>query len=1009
VSLRAIPVGPADALPALERTVRELKHDEPLVPVSVVVPTNATGVTARRFLGARGGVAAVDMLTLPRLAELLGGPSLVAEHRRPVSVPVVDLAIGAVLADDPGAFDGVAQHPSTVVALRDLHRELRIAGPDAATRLALASDRGRAAASVSTRVTDRLAPDWYDEADLLARSVERCGSAPLPSQLRHVVVFLPHPLRGLPLALVRALGDVAEVGVLLAATGDDRTDHEISEVAVALGCPVDTASVGAAPAFDRVEVVSATDADEEVRHAIRTVVDAARAGTPFARIAVLWPADRPYARLVEHHLDVAGLPWNGRPGTGVAERVVPRFLLDLLDVDRRGLRRRDLFDLLADLPIRDSTGRYAPTARWERVSRAAGVARDDDWGPRLRRYAARERGRAAAAGQGSSRRADDADALLAMVDDLRRSLGHRQARRTWADWVQWAERQIAFRLGRSFIASLDVAERVAWDHTNRVLDRLRSLDAISGPVRRAEFRSVFASEFEVAPGRLGRIGSGITIGSLSGAVGLDVDLAVVLGAADGLMPPAPGSGPLVGEADRAAAGLEPGDTVGTRLHRQLRSVLDAAGRSVVLVPRGDLRATAARYPSRWLDPVVGQRPIHHLSSHHAALLTTSFPSADHEHRLRGVLAAGAAGRPITADDPGVAGDPVLRAALTLRAARRSDLITVFDGDLSGAGIEHFAGPVAPTQLEQWVSCPHGYFVRHLLGVHPVEEPGDEMTMTAAERGNLVHRTLDRFHREVIDGSLPQPAPGWAETHRRRLAELFDEVATDFEAAGRTGRAASWQVERASVAAELSQWIRHDGDRLTARPATVISSEQRFGDDGSVTLPLGGGRTLAVKGDIDRVDRTADGVLVVIDHKTGGAGSYSDIGADQPTAFGTRFQLPTYAAGAWAIAGERAPVHAEYAFFARERFKRIGYDVDAAVWERVAADLGTVVAGIESGLYPNRPSVPGFQLYVECNYCQPDALGTSERWPEWERKRNDPRGAAWFAEPAALDGSGGDAS
>ena len=28
---------------------------------------------------------------------------------------------------------------------------------------------------------------------------------------------------------------------------------------------------------------------------------------------------------------------------------MPRFLLDLLDVDRRGLRRRDLFNLLADV------------------------------------------------------------------------------------------------------------------------------------------------------------------------------------------------------------------------------------------------------------------------------------------------------------------------------------------------------------------------------------------------------------------------------------------------------------------------------------------------------------------------------------------------------------------------------------------------------------------------------------------------------------------------------------
>ena len=48
-------------------------------------------------------------------------------------------------------------------------------------------------------------------------------------------------------------------------------------------------------------------------------------------------------------------------------------LLDVLDVDRRGLRGRSFFGLLADRPLRDTAGEYLPTASWERVSREAGV------------------------------------------------------------------------------------------------------------------------------------------------------------------------------------------------------------------------------------------------------------------------------------------------------------------------------------------------------------------------------------------------------------------------------------------------------------------------------------------------------------------------------------------------------------------------------------------------------------------------------------------------------------
>ncbi|MDJ0768254.1 MAG: PD-(D/E)XK nuclease family protein [Ilumatobacter sp.] len=1011
MTIRATPVRPAAALAELARAVRDAKAGDPLAPVSVVVPTNATGVTARRWLGRHGGVAAVDMLTLHRLAELLAGPSLAAEERRPVSTPVIDIAVRSVLRATPGAFAAVADHPSTVVALRDLHRELRVALPDAPDRLAIASGRGREAAEVSTRVTDLLTGEWYDEGDLLRRSIERTEAAPGPPQLERIVVFLPHPLRGLETALLQALGDAGHVEALLAHTGDAAADDEV----IALGLALDPSyrPRGVEPIDTRgAEVVSATDADEEVRHAVRAIVDAARRGTPLDRIAVLWPADRPYARLAEHHLDAAGVPWNGRPGTGVAERVVPRFLLDLCDVDRRGLGRRELFDLLADLPVRDRAGHHVPTARWERISRRAGVARDDDWGPRLRRYAGRERDRAPDA---AADRADDAEALLAFVDDLRRTLGPRNATRPWADWVDWAERQIAYRLGKSFAderhVRRDIAERQAWDHTNRVLDRLRSLDAISGPVRRSEFRAAFAAEFDVAPGRLGRIGTGVTIGSLSGAAGLDVDLAIVLGAADGLMPPAPSSGPLIGEADRAAAGLAPATAAGSRIHRQFRAVLDGVPNAIVLYPRGDLRATTERHPSRWIASTLGDAELHHQSSHHAALLACGFPASRHEHRLRGRLAAATFGGPIDERTPGADSDHVLRRALAMRAARRSDAITVYDGDLSALDIAHFDHPVAPTQIEQWVACPHGYFARYLLGVRPIDEPADETQITANERGNLVHRTLDLFHRDVIDGALPQPSPGWTPAHLERLALLFEQVAAEFEAAGRTGRAASWHVERLGLWAELVEWFRRDTALLAARPARVISSEQRFGDDGTVTLPLAGGGRLAVRGDIDRVDRTERGELVVVDHKTGSARTYAGIADDDPTAGGTRFQLPVYAAGARAIAGAELPVRAEYSFFAREKYKRIGYALDDEVWASVAHDLGEAVAGIESGLFPNRPDVPGFQLFVSCHYCQPDALGTSERWPEWERKRHDPRGARWFADDDehddGADDGGGD--
>ena len=989
---------------ALADAVVAAKGGQPLRPVTVVVPTNASGVIARRALGRLVGVAAVDMVTIYRLAERLAGPSLRAEDRLPVSTAVVDQAVRAVLRSASTSYDAVADHPSTVVALRDLHREVRLAGPAALDALARTS-RGREAARVSRLTTQRLAPRWYDEGDLLERSIATVAAGGLPPELTEVIVFLPQWLSPLERQLVRAMAAGRQVQVIVGLTGNAHADRDVSELAGDLSGTLVAGPPVPPPRAD-VGIVSVTDADEEVRHAVRAIVEAARSGTPLGRMAVLWPADRPYARLVEHHLGVAGIPWNGRPGTRVAERLVPRFLMDLLDIDRRKLRRRDLFDLLADTGGRDADGRRLPVALWERVSRDAGVVNGDDWTPRLRSFAAIRRQRADEARATSDidddqladlvghhlALAEAADGLADHVIELRRDLGRPDSVRAWSEWVDWSVAQIERRLGLSTIVDRGEAEEQAWEHTSRVLDRLRHLDGVAEPCRRSEFRATFAAEFDVAPGRLGRIGAGVTVGSLASAAGLVADLVVVLGASEGVLPARPTADPLIGDGERRAAGLQTAEAAAARAHRHLLGVLDAAGKVVVLTPRGDLRSTADRQPSRWLAEL-GPAPVVTLDSHASALVTTPFPAHPTEHRLRRRATAMFTGAAVAPD-----GDPVLRRALALRSGRRSDELTVYDGDLTRVRIDHFDRPIAPTRLETWAACPHAYFVQYVLGVRHVDEPADQFRIAPHERGTLIHDVLDAFHREVIGGALPQPgSTGWNAAHRQRLLELFAHVAERFERSGRTGRAASWAVERQRLIDELGEWLRRDSQKVTERGAEVLHSETRFGAAGEVELTLPGGRRVAVLGTVDRIDRVARG-LVVTDHKSGRPDDYKELRSEQPTAGGTRFQLAAYAAAALGLVPEAAGVRAEYAFLERGRFERIGYDFDDAVWARVGADLDQVVAGIEAGWFPATPEPPGYEHYVKCWYCTPDGLGTAERFPEWDRKRHDPRLARWFAEP-----------
>jgi ATP-dependent helicase/nuclease subunit B len=166
VPISATLVAPRGALDALATAISDAKGADALAPVTVAVPTNTCGVMTRRALGRRKGIAGVDMVTLNRLAELIAGPLLAADGRSPMSTPVIDLTIAALLSDDPGPFGVVATHPSTVVALRELHAELRLADPVDVSRLRDESLRGRQAVRVSSAIDAALRSQWYDEADL---------------------------------------------------------------------------------------------------------------------------------------------------------------------------------------------------------------------------------------------------------------------------------------------------------------------------------------------------------------------------------------------------------------------------------------------------------------------------------------------------------------------------------------------------------------------------------------------------------------------------------------------------------------------------------------------------------------------------------------------------------------------------------------------------------------------------------------------------------------------------
>ena len=902
---------------ALRSALADLKRDDPLAPVTVLVPGNAAGVMVRRALahgfGGHPGVAGLSVLTLDRLAEQTAAPVLAGSGRRPVTEPVLAAAWRRALAAEPGVFGPVAEHPATVRALATAYRELREVDDDGRSRIAGYGAIQADLIRLHSRVEDLLGDDWYDSTDLrrTAMTVGITGQ---------IVDFLPQ--------------EVPPSGRGITAA------HEIK------GVDVDGAAT---------TVLHASDADDEVRCVVRLITAALRT-TPAHRIAVLYGSARPYARLVAEHLQAAGIRWSGRGIRPTAERSLARALTGLLETHRTGWQRADVMTVLAD------AGRGS--ARWERISRIAGVVGGDDWEARLKAYAAQADQRASA------------DELREFVVDLRTRLREGESLTTWPALSEW---------GQSVYPAL-----VGEQEQSRVAGVvLRTLEALAGlaTVEPAADLGLLALtlDLELAADlpRHGRIGEGVLVAGLGGAIGLDADEVFVLGLSEDLVPGRPGADALLPDEVRDLAdGQLP--TRRDRLERSRRQVwaaFAAAPRVTASYARGDLRRGGGRRPSRWLRAGAETES----KSFAGSLISTDELASDQEWTIR----AAAAGT--------LTNDHVLELGVAMRTARESAVLTRFDGDLSGQAVPDPSDGtiISPTALEAWARCPHSYFVEKLLRVRPIETPEALVTISPITLGNLYHETLDLFFAaQQAARAVPGGATPWSVTQRAALRALAHEQAHNLAVRGQTGHRLLWQRDLALVLARLDQFLTAD-DALRARTGRrQVRSELRFGSDGGdppVRVPLPDGREVLLRGSADRVDVAGD-ALVVVDYKSGSMRSFQGLGVDDPSQGGTKLQLPAYGYAARAALGRPgAEVAAEYWFLHKDASRRVELPLTLAVDAAFRAAVAVIAGGLAAGLFPHRPpDDDGWGGFVSCGYCDPDGLGTGELRERWQRKRTDPR-------------------
>ena len=580
-----------DALDRLSQVVGEAKADDPMAPVTILLPNNIAGIVARRHLAAglpgRGpGVAGLYLSTLPRLAEQLASATL--HPRRPAAGAVTAAAWRAALEEAPGCFaqgQGPPGHdPRLGCCPPHVARPLPRGPRAGATRH---HAQPRPGSTARGRVRGRLADGWYDATDVLHTATSLLTAHPeRTSELGTIVLYLPQSLSQAEAGFARALvpnGLTAVVGM----TGVERADRAVRRSLERLGItdvgPDAEASVGDPGAacvgrrrrgplrgsrgrgHRRGRHPGAPGRCPLRRHpALRTAAaraprlersgdqrpgDARRAGA----------GDRP--RLPRHPQSLGG-------------RSSPR--LDL-HRSRRGADQR----LGRGAPSRSPDGNGSPVLPESSAARTGRRKLDHYAATQQRSWTSRSERRIRSPHAWTPPAASWITPRPSRVSSPDSGTGSRTgaAKETGRTSAHGPSRLFHDLYGEpGDLGRLPVEEQYAAAVVEGILRSLAGLATFESEAELASLVDVLALELESALPRVGRFGEGVFVGPVSAAVGMDLDAVFVVGLAEDGFPGRLHEDALLSEAFREATAGEL-DRLRDRLdakHRHLLAAFAAA-------------------------------------------------------------------------------------------------------------------------------------------------------------------------------------------------------------------------------------------------------------------------------------------------------------------------------------------------------------------------------------------------------------------------------------------------
>jgi ATP-dependent helicase/DNAse subunit B len=224
------------------------------------------------------------------------------------------------------------------------------------------------------------------------------------------------------------------------------------------------------------------------------------------------------------------------------------------------------------------------------------------------------------------------------------------------------------------------------------------------------------------------------------------------------------------------------------------------------------------------------------------------------------------------------------------AGRTNGLSTVLEADIEGMeGIRTAlafspstaATEVTPpakrvfrvTELDDYLACPYDYYVKHVLGIAPLEEVTEDISPLA--RGSKVHAVLRQFYEEWKGPVTAEKEDKARELLRSLAVRAFQNEADTFRNRREKELFLLVMAER-FLDAEKEFW------KHGFTPAYLELSIESF------QLPLPDETVVEIHAKVDRIDVDDKGNFMIVDYKTG-AYPLPRTGLEQEI-----FQLPVYA-------------------------------------------------------------------------------------------------------------------